>query len=110
MTSFFLPLFVRIVAVNGSACGADSNVSSGEWPSVSAVTSVNGLNDEPGCRCPLVARLNGRLVEVLAADHRQHLAAAVVDRDDRRGRSESADVVGDGLVGGLLEAVGRGST
>jgi hypothetical protein len=45
------------------------------------------------------------LVEVLAADHREHLAAAVVDGDDRGGRAEAREVVGDGLLGGLLKAV-----
>src|SRR2546423_4205726 len=31
----------------------------GLTPWVSAVARANGLNDEPGCRWPLVARLNG---------------------------------------------------
>jgi hypothetical protein len=31
----------------------------GEMPWLSAVASVNGLNEEPGWRCPFVARLNG---------------------------------------------------
>ncbi len=40
------------------SCGAESMIESGEYPRWSATASVNGLNDEPGCRRPSVARLN----------------------------------------------------
>ena len=36
-----------------------------EYPCSIAVASVNGLNEEPGWRCPLVARLNGWFLKSL---------------------------------------------
>ena len=40
--------------------GAESMIESGPYlPDSSATARVNGLNDEPGCRWPSVARLNG---------------------------------------------------
>ena len=38
--------------------GFDTSVVDGEIPLFSAAASTNGLNAEPGCRSPCVARLN----------------------------------------------------
>ena len=38
--------------------GCESMIEAGEMPSFSAAASTNGLNAEPGCRSPCVARLN----------------------------------------------------
>ena len=38
--------------------GFDGNVVAGEMPSLRAVASTNGLNDDPGWRSPCTARLN----------------------------------------------------
>ena len=64
-------------------------MASGLTPSSSARMRVNGLNAEPGWRWPLVARLNGLLLEVRAADHRLHLAGLVLDRHQRRARADA---------------------
>ena len=52
-------------------------------------TRVKGLKTEPGWRCPLVARLNGVVLEVGAAHHRLDPAGLVVDRHQRGARPDS---------------------
>src|SRR5262245_47901475 len=41
-----------------STMGWDTRIDDGAMPSRRAVASTNGLNAEPGCRSPCVARLN----------------------------------------------------
>ena len=64
---------------------------------------MNGLIAEPGWRWPLVARLNGLLLEVVAAHHRLHLAGLVLDRHERGARARAAEPPGDRLLGRRLE-------
>ena len=59
VTSSVLPFLFSNRARNGISCGAEAKTSAVERPCSSAVIRVNGLNDEPGWRWPLVARLNG---------------------------------------------------
>ena len=69
---------------------ADAHVELGLMPRRSASASTNGLNAEPGWRWPWVARLNGVVGVVVAADHRADHAVLVGDRDERRARAARA--------------------
>ena len=75
----------------------------GEMPFSSAAIRVNGLKAEPGWRRPCVARLNGPLLEVGAADHRADAARVVVDRHERGARADAAQARRDRLLGRLLQ-------
>ncbi len=72
-------------------------------PSSSAVSSVNGLIEEPGWRCPWVARLNGAVSKFGPADHRLDRGVAVVDHDHRGGRGQVAEVGVDRFFGAFLQ-------
>ena len=97
----------------GRMFASPSRTVTGENPWSSAAAYSSGLNADPGCRRLRVARLNCDSRKSRAADEREDVAVARIDRDERRLKlrvAEPPQALGDRAFGRLLQLAARTSS